>query len=66
MAALFIFSYHDPLDNTEPENIKQAIIMGDSIFFEIIKDGIPSGKTKPKSQFLLTQIEQFNITLLQE
>jgi heptaprenylglyceryl phosphate synthase len=61
MPALFLFSKIDPLDNTRPDNIKQAIIMADTIFFEIIEDGAPRGKTKPKTDFLMTQIDQFNI-----
>lgn len=62
---LFLFSRIDPLDNTKPENIKQAIRMGESIFFEIEIDGKPEGKTKPRSQFLETQISQFNINYIQ-
>jgi hypothetical protein len=61
MTSLFLFSQIDPLDNTQPDNIKNAVIMTDSIFFEIVENGEPKGKTKPKTQFLLTQIEQFNI-----
>jgi hypothetical protein len=61
MAALFIFSQINPLESTKPENIKQAVIMSDCIFFEIVEDDKPQGKTKPKSQFLMTQIDQFNI-----
>lgn len=61
MATLFIFSQLDALDSTLPENIKEAVIIDDQIFFQIVENGVPKGKVKPKSQFLITQLDQFNI-----
>ena len=66
MVTRFIFSQIDPLDNVAPDCIIRAIDLDDKIYFELIIDEVPSGRKKPKSQFLTTQLQQFNIPLIKE
>jgi hypothetical protein len=59
-----MFSQINPLDNTDVQNIKGCEIFGDTIHFQIIDEtGKPVLKKVKKTQFVLTQIEQFQITI---
>lgn len=62
--SLFIFSQINPLDNIEVQNIKSCEIISNTVHFQIINpDSSIEVKKVPKSQFIMTQIEQFSISI---
>lgn len=61
---LFLFSQLNPLDSVEVQNIKACDILGDNIHFQVLDEhGKTYLKKVKRTQFIMTQIEQFSITI---
>lgn len=61
---LFLFAEINPLDNEEVRNIIGCEIVGEHVHFQIVDQfGNKGMKKVKKTQFILNQIKQFQISI---